>query len=514
MNTLASIQNLISFSILMMFHFILPVQSQFVREHKQLQSTHNISYLSTLHISSQREAYVTLLYDDFYTLPVVVSMHSLLLNSPDISQNIRDRIVLVTSNVGAHSRQLLTQEGILVREMPQVHNPFMDNHLFQKRFASIFTKLLIFNMTQYHRVLYFDGDTLITGDLSNIFKCGKLCIRYLDPCYFNAGIIMTEPSQIMFSRLIEALNYLSSYDGGDQGFLNDFFAEAYYSPMCEFNQEYSDVKVCRLPNEYHTDHGVYYKSMKWEDQSGNQCGKRRIMHYVGMPMVKPWLFVPSALLDLSMEWENYRSLIENRSILYTLWKHRWFCMNCVLFSGFVWICVEFLVQHFGLKLARMNHLKVDSVMVLPLVILMGIFLLLMCTGIAAFLWMPTGAGIIEGSLYYIGYKCVLNSLVIAFLVLFSASQSRISDQIRTYKVSEISLRHLIILSFSIAICESILPILYVVLVNQFHYSSLFTKALILCGFGGFFYLIITSFLLGFLSILWISWNAARSLTSH
>ncbi|KAF9606415.1 hypothetical protein IFM89_025104 [Coptis chinensis] len=40
---------------------------------------------------------------------------------------------------------------------------------------------------------------------------------------FNSGVMLIEPSQCMFEMLMQKRNTLVSYNGGDQGFLNEAF---------------------------------------------------------------------------------------------------------------------------------------------------------------------------------------------------------------------------------------------------------------------------------------------------
>ena len=58
-----------------------------------------------------REAYVTLLYGNFYVLPVRVMMQSLLKNSPDVASGHRERIVIVTGSTSSESIDQMRREN-------------------------------------------------------------------------------------------------------------------------------------------------------------------------------------------------------------------------------------------------------------------------------------------------------------------------------------------------------------------------------------------------------------------
>jgi lipopolysaccharide biosynthesis glycosyltransferase len=90
------------------------------------------------------------------------------------------------------------------------------------------TKLHLFRLTQFRKVIYFDADTLILRPLSHLFDLSEPFSASPDigwPDCFNSGLLVATPSDSTFEQLARAVGDRGSWDGGDQGLLNDFFAE-------------------------------------------------------------------------------------------------------------------------------------------------------------------------------------------------------------------------------------------------------------------------------------------------
>ncbi|GAB0491897.1 hypothetical protein MMPV_003152 [Pyropia vietnamensis] len=180
--------------------------------------------------SGATEAYVTLLYGDAYVLPVRVMFASLVAHSPDAADGTRDRVVLVTPDVSAAARASLAADGIRTVHASVVRTPYEGNAKYDPRFDAVLTKLRVWTLVQYRRVLLLDGDVLISGDMAPLFGCGTFCAAFLNPCHFNSGVVLLTPSVDTYNRMQAALPRMGSYDGGDQGFLNSFYPDLLNAP--------------------------------------------------------------------------------------------------------------------------------------------------------------------------------------------------------------------------------------------------------------------------------------------
>ncbi|EEE58453.1 hypothetical protein OsJ_09685 [Oryza sativa Japonica Group] len=127
-------------------------------------------------------------------------------------------------------------------------------------------------LTDYDRVVFVDADILVLRDLDALFGFPQLTAVGNDGSLFNSGVMVIEPSQCTFQSLIRQRRTIRSYNGGDQGFLNEVF-----------------VWWHRLPRR------VNYLKNFWANTTAERALKERLfradpaevwsIHYLGL---KPW----------------------------------------------------------------------------------------------------------------------------------------------------------------------------------------------------------------------------------
>lgn len=86
--------------------------------------------------------------------------------------------------------------------------------------------------------------------------------------------MVLEPSSDTFRRMIDELAVAGSYDGGDQGFLNTFFADWYAMPVMH-----------RLPVGYNMAHFIYQFLRGHPTLKETLERETKIVHYM---VQKPW----------------------------------------------------------------------------------------------------------------------------------------------------------------------------------------------------------------------------------
>lgn len=164
-------------------------------------------------------------------------------------------------------RSALAASGIHCVEVAEITNP---NPLsaISKRFAPTYSKLNVFRLSFLDRFVYLDADTVVFQNIDDLFDTAGFAAvpdAGIDrpSGTFNSGVLVCEPSSEVFDAMLEQLPRIESYDGGDQGFLNGFFAD-----WTELPAEYNVTK--RIAREH-------------PNLSAEQDVK--VLHYVG---VKPW----------------------------------------------------------------------------------------------------------------------------------------------------------------------------------------------------------------------------------
>ncbi|CAN1335189.1 Inositol phosphorylceramide glucuronosyltransferase 1 [Linum perenne] len=250
-----------------------------------------------------QNAYVTLLYGDEFLLGVRVLGKSI----RDTGSS-KDMVALVSDGVSDYAKMLLEADGWMVETISLLANP---NQVRPTRFWGVYTKLKIFNMTNYQKVVYLDADTIVVKDIEDLFQCSKFCANLKHSERLNSGVMVVEPSEAVFNDMFAKVNTMYSYTGGDQGFLNSYFPDFpnahLFQPGLSKEERNSrplpDME--RLSTLYNADVGLYMLANKWMvDES-----ELRVIHYTLGPL-KPWDWWTSWLLKPVDAWQNIRIKLE------------------------------------------------------------------------------------------------------------------------------------------------------------------------------------------------------------
>ncbi|CAJ2631459.1 unnamed protein product [Trifolium pratense] len=210
------------------------------------------------------EAYVTLLYGDEFLLGVRVLGKSI-----RNTRSTKDMVVLVSDGVSDFAKKLLLADGWIVEQISLLANP---NRVRPKRFWGVYTKLRIFNMTNYKK-----------------------------------GVMVVEPSETIFNDMVNKIKTTASYTGGDQGFLNSYFPGFPNAHLFDPNLSPEALKsrptpeMERLSTLYNADVGLYMLANKWMVDEK----ELRVIHYTLGPL-KPWDWWTSWLLKPVDVWQDVR----------------------------------------------------------------------------------------------------------------------------------------------------------------------------------------------------------------
>ena len=163
-------------------------------------------------------AIVTLVTSEDFVIGAQVLAHSLICSNPLLQE--LDHIVfavLVTANIKHASRRLLLSSGFdRVIEVDAIPNPSPASSVHVASWHAVgFTKLRIWSLTQFAKVLYIDADCVVLRDVTHLLTAPRFAKVALaaapdvfPPDHFNAGVMLCEVACV------------ASYDGGDTGLLN------------------------------------------------------------------------------------------------------------------------------------------------------------------------------------------------------------------------------------------------------------------------------------------------------
>ncbi|KAJ3823284.1 glycogenin [Lentinula raphanica] len=176
-------------------------------------------------------AFVTLLTSDHY-LPGALTLAAALRDvhpSPAISPEVEfQTLCLVTpETVGVSTIKLLRKafDVVIGVELIAQNDEKGLQLLGRPDLNEVLTKLHVFRLTQYAKIIFLDADVLPVQPLSHLFTIPHEFSAAPDvgwPDIFNSGVLVLSPGEEKFAELQELLKSKGSWDGGDQGILNEW----------------------------------------------------------------------------------------------------------------------------------------------------------------------------------------------------------------------------------------------------------------------------------------------------
>lgn len=250
--------------------------------------------------------------------------------------------MLVAGDVSNSTIATLKSDGWVVKRVEAVQNPGLwsqgnkGGNTFPARFWAVYTKLLIFSLSSYERVVYLDADTIALQNLDSLFLCDGFCGVMRHSERLNTGVLVAQPSIDLFNDMMSKIGALPSYTGGDQGFLNSYFSNYASAPF--FNpsrgqllselhpdsiDENSKTRIARLPTGFNADLGLFiFNSGRWTLLES----EIHILHYT-LASFKPWDWWSSWIIGESGDrWHALRDRLPASSdgrLYGSSWRH-WF----------------------------------------------------------------------------------------------------------------------------------------------------------------------------------------------
>ncbi|GAB4835837.1 hypothetical protein Ancab_000753 [Ancistrocladus abbreviatus] len=163
-----------------------------------------------------REAYVTVLHSsEQYVCGAIALAQSLIQ-----SNTTKDLILLADRTISRRSIQGLRAAGWKIKRIKRISSPNAKKDAYNKW---NYSKLNVWQLTEYDKLMFIDSDFIILKNIDHFFAYPQLSAVGNDRWIFNSGIMIIEPSQCLFNHMMNKRYTLDSYNGGDQGFLNEIF---------------------------------------------------------------------------------------------------------------------------------------------------------------------------------------------------------------------------------------------------------------------------------------------------
>ena len=154
-------------------------------------------------------------------------------------------------------------------------------------------------LTRYRACLRLGGDgrgSLVTTTWLRSVQLFELDTSFaaapdvFPPDKFNAGVLVLQPSGVVFQDMLSKSESLPSYDGGDTGFLNAYFGDWFERPASS-----------RLSFGYNAQRTLFWFTHTTRSGYWESIQPLKIIHYSSSP--KPWDCSPDARRgDLEALW--------------------------------------------------------------------------------------------------------------------------------------------------------------------------------------------------------------------
>ena len=161
-----------------------------------------------------RHAYVTLLHssEDYVCGAIALAQSIRETNST------KDLVLLADSSISDHSISGLQAAGWKVKRIERIRSPHARINAYNEW---NYSKLRVWQLTEYDKVMFIDADFIVLHNIDHFFDYPQLSAAPNNKWLFNSGIMILEPSKCFFDTLMSKRYNLKSYNGGDQGYLNE-----------------------------------------------------------------------------------------------------------------------------------------------------------------------------------------------------------------------------------------------------------------------------------------------------
>ncbi|XP_058089387.1 UDP-glucuronate:xylan alpha-glucuronosyltransferase 2 isoform X2 [Magnolia sinica] len=181
-----------------------------------INEVYDLSKITMSKSPPKREAYVTVIHSsEAYVCGAITLAQSLIKTGTK-----RDLIILLDRSISQEKRQALIESGWKIREIERIRNPKAENNSYNEY---NYSKFRLWQLVDYDRIIFIDSDIVVLRNLDILFNFPQMSATGNDDVIFNSGIMAIEPSNCTFQILMDQRDEVVSYNGGDQGFLNEVF---------------------------------------------------------------------------------------------------------------------------------------------------------------------------------------------------------------------------------------------------------------------------------------------------
>ncbi len=230
-----------------------------------------------------REAWVSMVSTARY-LPGVLT----LFDSLRRTGTSRPFCCMITEGIDGRIDPILRKLAVHPVRVPAIDNPACDDPANRHRHT--YSKLHVFGLSDFSRVVYLDADMVVCHDIDDLFDHPHLSSTnaggLVHPSWreLNSGLMVVEPDRRLFEDMMSSIGRLTVEGLGDQEFLHAFYPDW---------PDRTELHLSHVYNVFH-DHLDQYCGelgfmMPGSTGGGSADDERsiRIIHYIGTS--KPWM---------------------------------------------------------------------------------------------------------------------------------------------------------------------------------------------------------------------------------
>ncbi|XP_022634471.1 UDP-glucuronate:xylan alpha-glucuronosyltransferase 1 [Vigna radiata var. radiata] len=166
--------------------------------------------------NARTEAYVTILHSaHVYVCGAIAAAQSI-----RMSGSTRDLVILVDETLDEYHRSGLEAAGWKIRTIERIRNPKAEKDAYNEW---NYSKFRLWQLTDYDKIIFIDADLIVLRNIDFLFGMLEITATGNDATLFNSGVMVVEPSNCTFKLLMDHIDEFESYNGGDQGYLNEIF---------------------------------------------------------------------------------------------------------------------------------------------------------------------------------------------------------------------------------------------------------------------------------------------------
>ncbi|KIW06235.1 hypothetical protein, variant [Verruconis gallopava] len=216
------------------------------------------------------DVYCTLVMNDAYLPGAAVLAHSL----RDNGTKKRLAVMITPESLSADAVTELRSLYDIVIPVERIANPNPGNVFLMGRgdLLYAFTKINLWRQTQFRKIVYIDADIVALRALDELFDIDAPFAAAPDigwPDAFNSGLMVISPNMGDFWALQTLASSGDSFDGADQGLLNQYFEHRGWHRL-------SFTYNCTPNAEY-----------QWEPAYRHYKSNIKAVHFIGKD--KPWM---------------------------------------------------------------------------------------------------------------------------------------------------------------------------------------------------------------------------------